>query len=414
MVTTAVAATVDITPRAHLALGANGHPRRPFDRIAGSLEANLLAIWTADEPLLIATFDLLYVGSSISQQLRSRLAPLVRQERLWLSASHTHRAPAVDPGKPLLGEVDESYVDWVVDEVAAAAAGLIRGESTPARLQVGAAMARHSIHRRQWGRIALTRQGVRRPGMTMAPNYGGPTDEVVSRADWVDEQGRLLAMMWHYTCHPTAAPDRLAVNSEYPGVIRERIRRQSDVPVLFFQGFSGDTRPPSIARFRDDPIRRVRLGRHFRDFTSSEYDTWATSLAEIVASTETAPCGTSDIRAYRRTFPSDALVRSSPTDEVAVHALGLGGLTLAGVSAEPVVEHGLAIRSLFPGVWPVGCIDDVLGYVPTDRQIVEGGYEAGGFCRSFGCGGVAPSAPSVLHQELVRSLMHVSEGAGSR
>jgi hypothetical protein len=39
------------------------------------------------------------------------------------------------------------------------------------------------------------------------------------------------------------------------------------------------------------------------------------------------------------------------------------------------------------GAWPVGCLDDVYGYLPTDEQVRRGGYEVDGFRAAFGLKG---------------------------
>jgi hypothetical protein len=50
-----------------------------------------------------------------------------------------------------------------------------------------------------------------------------------------------------------------------------------------------------------------------------------------------------------------------------------------GVDAEVVVEYGLYVKALSQGhVLPVGYCHGSLGYIPTARQLAEGGYEADG------------------------------------
>lgn len=410
MTLSVAATTVDITPTMPTVLGANGYPNRPCGPSTETLEANALVVHTPEGPIAVVTFDLLYVGPDLDRQLRGRLSPLLSDDRLWLSASHTHRAPAIDRGKPWLGIVDESYLQQVVDHVAEAVEDLVRSPGSRVTLQLGAAHASHSINRRRRGRPRLTGRGFRWSGITMGPNPEGVTDEIVSLAIWQGDSGEPVAVMWHYTCHPTAAPNRLAVNPDYPGVVRTRLREQSDIPVLFFQGFSGNTRPPSANRYRDDPLRRLRLGPHFRDFRQAEYMEWSTSLADVVASTKTHSIDSLPVLWHRHLVPSSGLVNNSPTPMATFQSLRFGSLTMVGTSTEPVVEHGLALRAGDTRIWPVGCLDEVAGYVPTREQLSEGGYEAGDFCRSFGCNGLPFDAPGNFDLEVRDALSAVAGG----
>jgi hypothetical protein len=53
------------------------------------------------------------------------------------------------------------------------------------------------------------------------------------------------------------------------------------------------------------------------------------------------------------------------------------GLSLLTMNAEMVVEYGLFIKQRFAGsVLPVPYSNGMIGYVPTQRQVAEGGYEA--------------------------------------
>jgi hypothetical protein len=59
------------------------------------------------------------------------------------------------------------------------------------------------------------------------------------------------------------------------------------------------------------------------------------------------------------------------------------------ISAEVCWEWAELVQRAFPGktIWPVGYIDRVFGYLPTQAMLPEGGYEITGFQRSFGITG---------------------------
>lgn len=400
------AMSIDITPRRAVPLGANGLPQTPFESITSSIEANLLVLHEPDGPIAIATFDLLFVGPTITELVTSELAELLPAERIWLSASHTHRAPAVDINKPNLGVPDGLYVNWVVERVVAGIKNLLRDvNGTEARLVVRQGLAHHSMNRRRKGRPRLHRHGIRWGGVSLGPNPNGPTDEAIRRADLIARDGAIVAVMWSYTCHPTSAPDRLSVTSDYVGSVRETIRSSRPIPVLFFQGFAGNTRPPSVAAFRDAPLRRMRLGPHFRDFTPAEHQSWSASLSQAVqAAPEAAvqrPSG--PVSVYRKEVATAKFVLQSKVKSAVFQAIDFGNLRLVGINAEPVVEYRACISRRTTGepeIWPVGYLGDVFGYVPTNMQLTEGGYEATGFCRNFACSQVTPNVEAVMTELL--------------
>lgn len=82
-----------------------------------------------------------------------------------------------------------------------------------------------------------------------APEPAGTVDRTLRLIELVNEAGDVLAMGWGVACHPVCSPDRQAVSSDFPGVVRDRLREPgAGLPVLFFQGCSGDVRPAAMSR----------------------------------------------------------------------------------------------------------------------------------------------------------------------
>lgn len=390
------AGSVEVTPTVPSPLGANGLPNVPWRRVADTLEVNALVVHEEPSPLVILTVDALFIGSYLRGLVEAGLQDLVPPQRLWLSASHTHRAPAMDPDKPLLGVPSAAFVEGLAEQAVRLVTDLLQSSPSEAVIHASSAHARHAIHRRRAGRPRLSGDGFAWGGITMAPNPDVACDERVRRYDVLDPAGRRLAVLWHYACHPTAAPDRLAVSAEFPGVARERLRDlYGEVPVLFLQGFSGDVRPPSIATYRDDFVRRLRLGPHFRDFTPDEFARWSGSLAEVVGGAESVETGqtASPIVNRRIEVPASQFFEgAAPGATVSFQRIALGPLHMVGVGAELVSAYQALLEECAGDaeILGVGCLDAANGYIATSRQLAEGGYEAGGFCHLFGLTGVNP------------------------
>ena len=57
----------------------------------------------------------------------------------------------------------------------------------------------------------------------------------------------------------------------------------------------------------------------------------------------------------------------------------LGALTLVGLASEVVVDYSLRLKRELPGpLWVSAYNNDFMGYMPSHRVWLEGGYEGGG------------------------------------
>lgn len=389
-------------------------------RVAGDalLEFQVVRFSVASKSVWLVSLDALFVGADIAGQVSAHLRAL-EEGPVWLVGSHTHSAPALDLNKPALGAADgrfnatlSSHIIDAIEDIRAR-----RGRSSLSVRASRVGMSGLSVHRRRPGRPRLTCRGLRLGGTTMGPDARSPVQEVAERLDFVDEAGRVICVLWHWACHPTAEPDRDVVSADYVGRVRDRIRADvGDVPVLFLQGFCGDIRPPSIRTLKSDPLLRVALGPGFRPFTDEEYAEWSGRVANAVAGdfgaleeSEIPLDAAAPVWTDRHEFPSEQFVNGSLTKTVVFQVGRIGPLRLAGVSAEP--SFGLAPRERdrfgYDSVdgqesdrksdrgftWWCGYLEDVYGYLPTPEQLQQGGYEVEGFRRSFNCQGLNPLGP---------------------
>ena len=171
------------------------------------------------------------------------------------------------------------------------------------------------------------------------------------------------------------------ITAEYPGVVRSTMRSTlSDVPVIFWQGFSGNTAPLGSARRAT-----------FIAPTLADWQHWAQGLAHCVQ-------GTARGAGLSLPGPLACDVRALPLGELGLvsdkqlrlHEIRLGPhLIICGLNAEVAVEYVEILRRLHAPthVIPVGCLGDVYGYLPVDAMVREGGYEARGFVPRFGLRG---------------------------
>lgn len=396
----AASVTTDITPERQVPLGA-GPTEKTDWQVHSLLEANMLALWVGEgPPLVLVSIDALYPGRVVRNAIEEAL-PGVPPENIMVGASHTHAAPMLDDTKAPLGQPDPEHMELVIRRLTDAAGSLLDpANRVAACLAAGRATADHSVNRRQVKRVTW----VWPPKFNQfrwRPDFWGTRDEIVTVLRVETRAGDPVAIVWNYACHPVCFPLSGAVSSHYPGVVRDAIRSHDDasVPILFFQGFSGDIRPLDMAEPRIPPsvrhlYRRVRFGTDWRiDLWNMEkYSQWASSLANVV------------LRALGRAQPINytkgeeisvqvARVEAPRTDFVSpdgapvtfqVARLGQA-LGMLAVGAEVVAPYAKFARKALGTKYSmlIGCVDDTVGYFPTSAMLKYGGYEAEDYLPNF-------------------------------
>jgi hypothetical protein len=378
------AASVDITPTVPLPLAGYGDRAGPYTRVADRLEANIAVFRQSETVVVFVSCDLLFVGPSLRGRLEALLADLVAAESLFVSATHTHFAPATNLAIPRLGQASHEYVEKVALDISAMVRSLLATASPMAVVEQRSGYANSAIHRR----LPVTRLRFSFPPWgrrwEMRPNEAVAVDNRIRVLTIETTDGRPVAVCWSYACHPVCYPDKTHVSADFPGVVREAIRtRLGNIPVLFWQGFSGDVRPRSLAA-SELPA--------FGAFTTEQWRGWSEGLAASVLEAMQASGETlaGRLAVGRRQLALTELGLNGGNRNITIHEVRLGdSLEVFGISAEPVNAYVAKLEAARPGstVIPVGCIDDVICYLPTDEMVVQGGYEVTGFRKLFGVSG---------------------------
>ncbi len=399
------AEAVDLSPSSPVPLFGYVGRRGPFLRVADPLEASVLVLRAASAPpVALVSVDTLYVTDALRIRLLEAGARAgLRDADLLLAATHTHFAPALDPGKPALGAHDPTYLASATERLAGALAAALAAPGEPAEMRYRVGLAAHAVSRRgpPRGPLAWVRglgAGSRSATVGMVPNPEGDRDDALHLLSFDAPDGRPLARLWSGACHPVGYPHRDRVSAEFPGVTRRQLRaatRTPNLPVLFLQGFAGDLRPREVGGLPTAARLRARLthGAAFGVFDLPRWAAWASSLADrvvaldrtLAAALRAAPKGA------RVSIPLAELVDShAGAPPVSVHALRLAeGLTLLAIAGEPVSAYGARARTaLAPStVIPVGYAGEVATYLPTEAMLAEGGYEVTGAWAALGLSG---------------------------
>src|ERR1051325_8411422 len=220
---------------AHGGWGAQKHEQA--EGIDLDLWATALALRDGDTTALILDVDIQILVNQRADQIRAAVSAAtgVPREHIRACATHTHSGPV--PYKSWIEKGYEMVDPWFADVARWSAEAAIEAATNlqPVRLRAGRGQCHINANRR-----AVTPTGERFLGI----NPDGPCDhEVLAvRLDALD--GKPLATLVNYACHPTimGPPNRL-ITPDYPGAMKRVVEQAVGGKCLFLQGSAGDQGP---------------------------------------------------------------------------------------------------------------------------------------------------------------------------
>lgn len=401
--------STDITPTFPVEIGGYKMTRKNVTEVLDQIEVNCLILKSKSEFLVIMSFDLLYCGSELRSRLEAAVSEFgIEPKNIILCASHTHHAPMVDPSKPLLGRLDERYLDWLTGKVISELRSAIRSKFLPFVAELGYGQSSRGVSRRSI-RLKAARVGISFFGtFVMKPNPNSEIDRTLRRLILKNPRtGRTVTEIWSFGVHATARKMGNYISADFPGYVRKNIRNnsQSDIPVLFLQGFSGDVRPNSGSDSSlFSKIKTLINGGSFQELNDKEYLVFGNLLSDELLSIKTISIPNLSRQSFKvsaKTVPPNFFTRNfEATENAFIQVIYFGDITLFGVPAEVVSEYATDWDFNARNIWPIGCINHVFAYVPSSKMIAEGGYEVEGFRKYFGCGPVNPEVETELRSIL--------------
>ncbi|MCE9589886.1 MAG: neutral/alkaline non-lysosomal ceramidase N-terminal domain-containing protein [Planctomycetes bacterium] len=386
-------AAADITPtRSHLL---QGHGRGTLSKsVLFPLGARAAVFREGGVTLAIIALDVIGVSLDFTRRVRAEIqkATSIPADHVLICASHTHCAPGT---LAALGIIPDG--DWMqrVAEASVHCVTEAAGHLEPVTLGLGCGAASFNINRRPLA-----------GGTGMMLNYGGVVDRRARVLRVQRGDGTTLTTLFHYSCHPTSkAGTEALVSPDYPGVARDAIESELGGTALFVPGCFGNIRPN---------ITGANGG--FASATKEQLEACGRELAQAVcrASRWVQPremnelwCRAAGVKLAfgpgKDRKEVEAAARGSDDDAMKpwakqtlalmeknampahldsqVQLLRIGPIVIYAIGGEPVQEIGHAVeKALAPmlnadDVWSVGYSNDMVGYLVTERQRVEGGYE---------------------------------------
>ena len=418
-------AKIDITPLRPLPLAGFARRQGHFEGISHPLYARVFFFEQAEASgrrrrALVVSADLIWWGPErmpgLLRRLRERWG--FEEPAVILHATHTHSGPQTSSRfVSLLGSPDQDYLE------------LMEARLLPAIERAAENVEVVTVERGRGAcHIGINRCTLIDGKIVGTPNPDGPVDPEVNVVRFQTQSGRTKALLVHYTCHPTTTDARF-VSAEFPGVAMQQVEQElgDGVVAAYLQGCCGDIRPALVREgafyYGDREVRALGstlakeilaiLQRPMQVLPARPLAGRAATVLlpfqalPTIAELEAKRQQPGIAGAWSRLLLADA-GRIQPTIPLKLVALDLAdGLSLLAMDGEVTVEYGLFVKAHSGGrVLPMGYSNGMIGYVPTARQVAEGGYEAAGSCPYFGL--PAPFAPA-LEERVYQAMIDLIE-----
>lgn len=457
-------ASIDITPRRRgiTLSGFAARCNRPSEGIDDPLVLHALALEERGETVLILVYDLVGIDRELLEKTHERLDATgdfcVGREHRVICATHNHSGPAtatlIGCGIP-----DPDYWDFLAAATAQVAREAL-DRLAPVRLRYAMVpLVGHHYNRRQMledGRVTLARD----PGTRVKKS--GPTWDQMMFLRLDGPHGRGTVGVVHWAVHAcTVAGNR--VSADFPGELCRRLQDRFGLPFLYLQGACGNLNPPFQKMTRGEMLDNVdRLTRDIPEISwrdvpavqpfgltstvlrlaygpipsSQELREAETAMRQIAETGAGPPEAIATLADILNTEPGQApdpvmtrhiaaaLAEWSSLQlknrgnliahgcDLSLKVLRLGPLVFCFVAAEVFVETAIALKQAFPDliVNIIGYASPLLGYLPTDEAVEDGGYEPEYAYRFYGHPAPwAKGSESAVVRTLEQLILHEHE-----
>jgi len=413
-------AVVDITPRAGLML--SGFAARTEPATGAHDQLSVRAVVLGETAIVVA--DVIGIHEDMSARIRER-CPLPAANVI-VAATHTHGAPASMAHR--LGDADHDFLLALEDGCVAA---LTRAVAAAQSVHLSAGLGNDPD-------VARNRR-----------HADGLLDRSLPVLRLRSDDGRLLATIVSYACHPTVlGADNREMTADYPHYVRRHIEAANPGSVaLFLNGCTGDVNIGHTAQaslslsgnnartFNNAEVLGVRIAEAALAAPEQPAIAAAAALERSVELTlERRENNLAALAAQwaeeaknadpvRRTLLSHwigwarAIADTTPGKWIGrVSVLDWGGVPIVALPGEIFAETALAIRSACVDgpAFVLSYADGTPGYIPPASEFAFGGYEVEEAHRFIGMpGSFAPGSAERL-ADAAKALLALHRQAADR
>lgn len=391
-------ASVDVTPDGPIRLTGYGSRTGESEGVAQHLFARALAVGSDGEgPAVLIAVDNLGVPAPVVDEVAGRLRRRARieREKLVVCSTHTHTGPAVGDALPVIfgGPLPpdqaahiEAYTRALIDRLELVALDALRARE-PGTLAWTRGSVRFAANRRVLADGKWTGFGV---------NPDGPTDHDLPMLVVRGPDRRVRAVLVNYACHCTTLEGNFnQVHGDWAGVAAEAIEREHPgAKALIVIGCGADANPEprgkleqavahgeavaaEVRRLLGEPLRAVepRLIAKLR-VIELPFDP-APGIEHWRERAERPGAEGFHARIQVERLERGEALRTHLDYPVQTWTFG-ADLAMVFLAGEVVVDIGLRLKEECDGdrLWVTAYSNDAPCYIPSDRILREGGYEA--------------------------------------
>jgi len=359
----------------------------------GSVEVNFIAFFTAKEDTFILQIDTLYIDDQLKLEIQDELkrenVPII----VLCIASHSHSLPGIDLEKPRLGAYCKKYRDFLKRTIVKNI--LINIDSFKSEKVSFSSFKKFS-------RLSIGRRGCKSKGnfsllslRNTVPDFSQLGANIEITCFWDKNRTRIVSIIWSFPAHPVLYPNKQKFSADFPGRVREMLREElkdESLTILYFPGCAGDRRPLIKSQTKSKSFLDLVVGQSFKECDYINYEEYCKSLKS-----DLIDC----INSLRlKKIDHQLKMIDYQESKISLNKIGINNKTNNFLRIESLklnekvrfiflnCEPSYAYHNFFAEDCTVtGYSSGVFGYLPTDIQVNQGGYEVNGFMPFFGTSG---------------------------
>jgi len=396
-------ATANITPEKPMWLAGYASRTKPSEGSIHPLWAKCILFDAQGNRSLLLTLEVVGIGSSFSNEVRQAIsketgAPI---ENIIINCSHTHSGPVLDHVLTGIYPLDDSNKMVIVEYGKWLRAALIQlSKQALQDLEPVKLFAKNGV-----SRVQVNRRSNQEKDIARLKELKGPNDFSVPVFKVETASGKLKAIIFGYACHPTVLSG-YQWSGDYAGFAQAELEKlYPGAKALFFQGAGGDQNPlprrtltlakqygkslalaASVERVIEEDM--TELAPKFKS-SSANIDLPLTSpptLGELEKIQKEAGSGyiyewsSNLIYQYKSGKP---ILKSYPNYPIQVW--DFAGQKLISLGGEVTIGYAVKLKEKYgEDIFVMAYSNDVMGYIPTEQVLEEGGYEGDTSQRAYG------------------------------
>jgi neutral ceramidase len=411
--------TIDITPPVGVPMGGNVREDVVSRGVHDSLFADIIVFDNGSERLVLIDLDWCEAALEEVRFLKTRIAEKaeISYSRICITMTHTHSGPDIAASFAEAGipEITRNYIRDTAEKIAFGVKNAI-GEMQDILIGVG----KSSVTDLSYNRRVFFKDQSLHMNWEILESSGididnldypeGPIDEDLFVVKFCDTVGKLKAILVNFTLHAAIlVMEDLLFSKDFIWALEERLKQRygSDVLVYFSNGAEGNinhidmwnptqkrswyeterigTKLAGYVEHQVDQIEVHETDTLIVQYKSIEIPVRNISEQEVqTAEKKWKECGgiiPSIVDGVPEEWYAGNILKLAndphKTRELELQTFKIDGMAIATLPCELFVEFGQKIKknSPFPDTFLFGLANQSIGYVPTQRAFLNGGYE---------------------------------------